>query len=1144
MTETRRTNHRLLRASAGTGKTYQLVQAYISEVHGRGRRPGEIVAITFTRKSALELRSRVRKGLASMGDRTLLAELAQAPISNFHGLALQLLRGFGFVADFAEGMEVLGEEGDARQLFFDACEDAWFSGDSRCAKAVEALAMHLPVDRGLPPALWQALSRAREDGRKIDGAALLGRYDTEKLQQTLHQRLLGVRERLHEVRGRQSRLGRASIDAFLQHPVPAIDSGVENWCAAWRDAGLVLDRHTTIKDIFTKDDKALFSNSLPATRAAALCNELIPHLTTLMDEAWRAYGVAKRARRAVDFADLIEGLISTLENRVDLHRSVRQRFKAVLVDEAQDTNHLQRRLVHLLAGLAGPAAKDTEPASLFIVGDRKQAIYTFRGADPEAFTSFTRDLSGLGGREEILDISRRSRPEVVASINSLGEQLFESSYEALKPLEQSDDEDRGPGMIWLEVPEEGLSAVPAAMREARAVAAYVRQQIDTGQHAGDFTVLLAFMSRAPFYAAALAERGIPAVLGGGGGLFEQSEIVDHVALLAWLTDGTDRLSAAVALRSPLIGLSESGLMALFGSADSSARLAALRSGDASGMDSGVPGDAMIVARLTEVLPQLVAAAEVMSPAELLEHIDLLLDVRAVLLALEGGEQKVANLDRLWELARTLDAKGSSATVFARLQLENIERGHKEPVVSVPAAARRAVSVTTVHQAKGLEFPVVVLADIRHKPRNDAGVLQYCREEGLAFRPSRRGSRLETSRFSHARKLARREADDELKRLLYVAVTRAQLQVVIVGTASAKSRKQGFAKLLDRWRPEAERQGVLVRQEANIGSPRPSAPQTAVPTDADGAWAETLVAHASARGISPGTSLALPVTTVDTFMQCLRRGFLVHDLGLPEPAYGDARLRWPADDDRDPPLDPLSRGRLAHEVLSALDRAAVAGSREGFVDAEIALHGYDPSDPRLADVRRDVLMFLRSSLGERLLGLGGEARRHEMPFRLAIAADPFVAVLHGQIDLLFWDEHGPMVLDYKHARGGPAGVTPFGMQLDAYALAVERLLGVAGDIRTSVVFLRGGGKAFDRLVVPGMRRELEANVAAVTRAIATLRGQDEPWPGRDQTVCEKLGCGFLFRCYPQAHAVSDATTSEALTFDKHENTAKRGQLSLF
>lgn len=1073
--------HRLLRASAGTGKTYQLVEAYVAQVLEHGLRPSQIVAITFTRKAAAELRGRIRKRLlAANVPPTLLSELTHAPISNFHGLALQLLRGFGPTAGFGAATEILGEAGDDLLLFLQACEDAWFGGDPEVGRAVQELASYLGVDWDLPAALWQAIGRAREDGQPID-RHLLGTYATATVRAAVHAELMGVRANLTAAHAAQTGRGKEKIAAFLASPMPAADASLPHWAAAWRQAGACLDRRGNLRLVFSEDDQALFTDGLLQVRAENICEQAAGHLGLLLETAWTAYQAMKARRRLFDFGDLVERLVHVLERDAAAHEGLRERYRAVLVDEAQDTNRLQRRMVHLLSGLAGPAAETTPAAHLFVVGDWKQSIYTFRGADPQSFGLFADDLRARGGVEGTLAVSRRSTPALVDGINHLGVHVFGDAYEPLAPLVASPDAgDRAatdpapaaaPAMHWCTLPAAAPEDTPAyaALSEHACVARLIAARLETGLVPGDFAVLLATMTQAPLFARALADHGIPAVLGGGGGLYEQIEIIDMVALLAWLCDPLDRLSAAIALRSPLFGVSDSGLLALFAGQDDG--LTHLRAGAWPAGRAAQHADEALLTRLAGVLPTLVGAAQTLGPAACLEHLDATLDIRAVYLSLEGGEQRVANLNRFTELAARAEQNGISPRQFVRQQLERLRRGHAEPLTPVPAAARRAVTISSVHQSKGLQYAVVVLANLDRKGRGDTAAVRYHREHGLVFRPRVDGDNLKTARWQRAQAADTEVAVGELRRLLYVAVTRAEREVLFVG--AAKLGRDGFARFLGPWAETARQAGVLHAEPVpppifHAAATR-GAPLAATPA---AVWLE-----ATTTTLPAGTHFELTVTQLETLANPVASG------SLEQAAHWQARAAL-AHPDRDPPLDPLQRGRLAHAVLAAVERRIEQPSVAVFIAAELRQAGYDPADPRLLGVQADLLHFLESPLGRLILKLDPAQRRHELPFQLAVAASPYRVTLHGQIDLLYWDNEGPVVVDFKHAHAATTDLGPYETQLNAYALATAKLCQVGGDpIRTRLVFLRDRDRPVEHLVTPALRLRVEKQISAAAALLA-------------------------------------------------------------
>jgi len=1110
-------NHRLLRASAGTGKTYRLVEAYVDLVQNDGLRPTEIVAITFTRKAAGELKSRIRARLkAAHVEPDLLADLTQAPIGNFHGLSLRLLR--NLVPEYAalNSDAVLGESGDDGELFVEACETAWFGQDSATAAAVCAVAPHLNLDQSLPWELWDCLSKAREDGMPIVGAALLPMPEWREAWERHHEALVAMRARLRAALPDLTEKGRATVVAFLEQPVPALTAAPEVWADAWRRATQGLNRRGKLGALISEADAERFRDGLLDPVAGAVVARLTPSLATLVDAAYADYERAKRSLGCMDFVDLIEVLVQRLRCERGLHQRVRERFRAVLVDEAQDTNRLQRQWVRLLAGLEGPWSEGAL-ARLFVVGDRKQSIYTFRGADPAAFTQFLDDIRIAGGDEELLTVSRRSAPELVASLNGLGTTLFGESYE---PLEANRDAVCAqaplgrPGFTLMRVPKLEAGGMAQTLLEAQAVAEWIASEVRQGTPAGDFALLFAATTRAPLYARALAARGIPSVMAGGGEFYRRSEIIDLLALLAWLVDAQDRLAAAIALRSPLFGFSESLLITLLTSDSRGADLlGGLRRGSWT-VEAGIgQEDEVLLRRAVVLLPELVTAIACGTPYGALERVVTLTDHAAVLLGLEDGEQRLANLDRLLALAAAVPP-GTSLRAFVRQQWQRVNRGQPEAMAAVPAEGRRAVVMGSVHQSKGLQFPVVVLADLRRTSQSDTGAVRYARGAGLVFRPSLHGRPLSTEPWRHAVEVSSVEREQELRRLFYVAVTRAEREVRFFGTFEASESKVGFGGHLDRFRAAPEYQSLFTIVAAPTAVPSIPTAQPLEATEAERAQAALWVAQATQSLAHAAARVRLPVTTLERYLTCPRRGFFVHDLRLQE--QGTVIGDWEAAEPEPLPLlGPRARGRLVHAVLASIEQAPNHPTLAAFVADALRQQGYDPEHSELSQLVRDLLRFLESDTGRLILATPVAERRVELPFLLQLRDANGSVLLDGQMDLLFVAGGVVHLLDYKHAYASTAGAGQYRLQLSLYALAAERLCQTTGDIRVGLAFLRDHREVAWEVVSAAQRKACEAELLAVSRTIAQGRWQNAAWPGWAAAKCTTLGCGFVARCHPSA-----------------------------
>ena len=297
----------MLRASAGTGKTYQLVAAYVRLLDS-GLPPSAIVAITFTRKAAGELRGRIRAALlARQADAEVLAALQHAPINNFHGLALQLLQGAGLQAGYTAATVVLGQADADAALFAQACEHAWFApGDGRgCRAAVQALAPHFDLDTALPQAMWQALGRAREDCVAPDLEALIGTYAPQPVQAAAHAQLLAQRAQLLAAGAGLAGAAARKLAALAAAELPAPEAAAAPWAAGWTAAFATLDRRGHLGKIYTAAAAAAAEALVAAVVGEHEAARLAPPMGHLLRCAWEQYGAAKRRLHAVDFGDLI-----------------------------------------------------------------------------------------------------------------------------------------------------------------------------------------------------------------------------------------------------------------------------------------------------------------------------------------------------------------------------------------------------------------------------------------------------------------------------------------------------------------------------------------------------------------------------------------------------------------------------------------------------------------------------------------------------------------------------------------------------------------------------------------------------------------------------------------------------------------------
>ncbi len=442
---------------------------------------------------------------------------------------------------------------------------------------------------------------------------------------------------------------------------------------------------------------------------------------------------------------------------------------------------------------------------------------------------------------------------------------------------------------------------------------------------------------------------------------------------------------------------------------------------------------------------------------------------------------------------------------------------------------------TVHQAKGLEFEHVILADLSQERQGDGAPIVHARELGFVFAPERRAGTdpdcgkasrtLKSEVYRTADASLREEQQAEMRRLLYVATTRAREKLTFVSTEGAKTL--GFARVLNAWSAKAVDAGVMKRlAESELGEVR--APSRDVVVIAAPVAAEPVVAKrkkaiaessvvpgqlslfgvaddGEAKDREPMAEDREPKTDGRDRRSVIRDPSGLRDLRVTSAPAGtrfvlsvtdlenaiapadatQAQFRRSAAWSLDVSLDPLARGRLTHMVLAAMHRLHRHPSLDRFINAELRICGYDPDDPRLVDVRDDIQAFLTSPLGREVSQLPPEARRHEMPFVLPFTVGSYTATVSGQIDLVYWSGSEPVIVDYKHAHAASTPTDAYAVQLDAYALAIARLCGTAGPIRTRLVFLRDRAAVRDRVVTEAMRVSLHHQVESVVRNLAVF-----------------------------------------------------------
>lgn len=753
----------VVEAAAGTGKTTALIGRMVALLRAGRATLEQIVAVTFTEKAAGEMKLRLRGELESAlanassdeeRDRFVdaLAALEAARIGTIHSFCSDLLREHPVEAGVDPAFEVISEDQESalvRRAF-----SSWL--EQRLDDPPEGVRRVLRRRDDAPSALLQ---RAFRDlvGRRDHAHAWRAPedFDRDAAIDSLVEgvRSVGALAELARDPARDNlaqdlnRIARWVADVDARERVrPRDHDGLEAELRAlrrehcWRRKGYgrSYGQGLVRTDVLTRRDalgEAIdgFLERSGADLAARLHEDLSPVVAR--------YEALKARTGTLDFLDLLICARDLVVNDARVRDELRADIACVFVDEFQDTDPLQAEILLALAadgpvpeaGVLSDEAPPPEPGKLFLVGDPKQSIYRFRRADVSLYENIKRRLATHGIETLTLSTSFRARPAMQAAINASFAPLMQGAsdgsqarYVPLSP-HRADVNDRPTvvalpiprpygtyGTVWKKnVQEQAPDVIGAFVHWLLRESGWTIEDPHSGETRAPSSrdVCLLFRATRGFrgfnvvapYALALEARGIPHVLVGGRTVHDREEILALSVALRAIERPGDALSVYAALRGPFIALSDEQLLLhreRFGSLHPLAPYEEALYEDASGE----------VARALQVLRELHLGRNRRPIAETLSRFLDATRAHAGVANWPNGEQALANVLRVLDLARRYEARGATSfRGFVEVLDERLERGDG---VDAPAVEEHAAGVRlmTVHKAKGLEFPVVVLCD--------------------------------------------------------------------------------------------------------------------------------------------------------------------------------------------------------------------------------------------------------------------------------------------------------------------------------------------------------------------------------------------------------------------------------------------------
>jgi ATP-dependent exoDNAse (exonuclease V) beta subunit len=1131
----------LLEAGAGTGKTLVLVERFCAAVEDHGTIDA-VLAFTFTERAAGELRHRIRVELGAraeaasrdgdVGRSDLLAAMSRdserAWISTIHGFCRRLLSSHSVPLGLDPRFRVLDEPETHRiatRAFDDALENLLADGDHEAARLVAAIGIF---------ALRDMVRTAHDELRS------LGHPEAELPRPLPADAAAAIRGLVDAARAaltecRDSRGGQANID--LISDAAALDPD-----APRTEAEIAALELSSSAAAFSGPACERYREAWRAARRAVVEHEaadLFGHLAELVRSFGRRFAELKRERSGLDFEDLQLDALRLLRDHPGIARVYRDRFRHVMVDEFQDTNEVQLALVRELAG------PDTR---VFAVGDEFQSIYSFRHADLRVFRRERQRISAEPPeRAEVLPLSGnfRSRPEIVATANFIGDALLED-YRPITVAELPPGESgEGPAVELLLTPggaewkreELGIQlpgdypSPPDRVAEARFLAARLGELRDGGVPPGDMVVLLrAFTHLAPFEEE-LERAGLSPYVVGGRGYWSQQQVDDLRRLLGVVANPLDDNCLLGALSSPACAVLPDTLWLLrratpewmplwptierrFGRGEPA------EDEDAEGWLAAIPDrDSERLREFCATLAGLREDAPRIGLEELVDRTMTRFGYDLATLMLRRGPRRFANARKLMRIARAYEAaEGRDLRGFLSSLDEAASRSDREGEAATEAEEHDGVRVMTVHAAKGLEFPVVAVADLGRRllaPRRPSVRIDRAETEGDEPAPARIGVRLarfgarSVPLYQYEELIAEAELDEaaESCRLAYVAATRAEDHLILSGCYSeGRVADPVPADELPAGTPVVERllraRGITEPEDGIVELPPPlprpgleasfDAARVAVSVNAPERDAFRALSRSSSNGADPPPepegkpplltarprpqppSGDLSYSALAAYGRCGYRFYVERVLGMPS-LDRDNRS---ADGE---PAGSVRRFAFGNAVHALLEWSAQYGWRtpsDELCAELLRSEGIAAAAEELDRARGMVERWLESELCSELRDARARVRP-EMPFLLPIGG----SIVRGAIDLYADTGDGPLVVDYKTDSLADANpdelVDRYSVQRQIYALAVA---GGSAPVRTAFAFLDSGGypvaAGFDGESLERAREELERLVAGV------------------------------------------------------------------
>ena len=1024
------TGNTVVSAGAGAGKTAVLSWRFLRLVMEENVKPEQILTLTFTKKAASEMRSRIYRRLVKAKDSLppdTLDSFSRASISTLDSFCSKIVRSdvtrFGLPRDVInlsdEDLEILSE-----RLAVNFLENP---ENSEEAKALSGLLMPAELMKSFFAVIAQSSSIARD----YDSARIAASF-----RETVREKYLG---RKKKAEGLLQQLSALPLSGAFADDVKAISEALAaDSLEETADFNLRKVRDPEAKELAREIRELVLKGSGFTDLSAIASDTAVSPLQVAVEKFTKLLNDEKRRTGALTFNDTADLSVRILRDNAALRDTYKKSYRFIMIDEFQDNNSLQRDLLFLLSERTDKAAEsgviptvaDLEPSKLFFVGDEKQSIYKFRGADVSVFRRLEDEMK-KNGEALTLSTNYRSQKKLIDHFNTVFGTIlaspdgdvpeFEARSNPIMPGRQDDGTDAKIILSVFDQDRTDTDLYDKDFLEAEIIGEWCRRILGTDEflvdgerpEPSDIAILFRTAGNQMNIEKALKRRGIPYQLTETRSLMIDAVANDFYCFVNCLLYPDDMRSFIALLKSPFCGMSEENIRyVLNGDIDSISEI------DKDRYDAFIAFFASMkekAFRLT--LPQL------------LETLWIEGGYKAYIESEYDREVFAEHYEYLYSYAVDMDSRGKGLAEFARFLRTNTGKSDKLPETQVLAKQKTGVQIMTVHKSKGLDFKVVIFAGTGTRLRNDGGSYVFRWKDGIVASENRKILKILEND-------AKEKEEAELRRILYVALTRAKDHLILTGSYKANKDGSPSCGPILKWYMDAvgfnAQLGCCDLEEVTVSDESGFVPETARTRrkksaadvrDAYPVFAESSLTSAVTasheEGISFSEGEALPVFDSDpiTVSQGLRDKFGTLCHSALELFFKDGNT------------DALRCGFCAAESENRILLARARAFAKGFSDSS----------------------FYREHIK-------GHKTHPEMRFYTYDENNPDIAV-EGVIDLLVEGDDCNLVVDYKtDALRNPE---VHRHQLTTYVRVAEELTGK--ECRGVLYYLRDGslGPVWDR-----------------------------------------------------------------------------------